>query len=212
MADSLGFNKIAGAVLATGLLVFGLGDLSQILFEKSPPTKAGYAIAIQEDTSGGPAADVIPDWGTVLPAANIAHGQQISGKCQSCHILDASGANNIGPGLYGVVGRPPGTHAGFTYDQAMADFAAKNKAWTYDLLYQFLKNPQGFMPGTKMTFVGLPTPQDRIDIIAYLRSNGSPTYPIPAPAPKAAASNAAASNSASNSAASNAAPAANSAK
>ena len=57
------------------------------------------------------------------------------------------------------------------------------------------------MPGTKMTFVGLPTPQDRIDIIAYLRSNGSPTYPIPAPAPKAATSNAAASNSASNSAA-----------
>ena len=94
----------------------------------------------------------------------------------------------------------------------MTDFAAKNKAWTYDLLYQFLKNPQGFMPGTKMTFVGLPTPQDRIDIIAYLRSNGSPTYPIPAPAPKAAASNAATSNSASNSAASNAAPAANSAK
>lgn len=193
MADSLAFNKIAGAVLATGLVIFGLQNVTSILFEKEKPQKPGYAIAIQEESSGGEAADVIPDWGTVLPAANIAHGQEISQKCQACHLLDASGANNIGPGLYGVVGRPPGTHPGFSYDQAMTDFAAKNKAWTYDLLYQFLKNPQGFMPGTKMTFVGLPSPQDRIDIIAYLRSNGSPNYPIPAPKPKAApASNAAA--------------------
>lgn len=213
MADSLGFNKIAGAALATGLVIFGLQNLTSILFEKSPPAKPGYAIAIQEETGGGgPAADVIPDWGTVLPTANIAHGQAISSKCQACHILDASGANNIGPGLYGVVGRPPGTHPGFTYDQAMQDFASKNKAWTYDLLYQFLKNPQGFMPGTKMTFVGLPDPQDRIDLIAYLRSNGSPNYPIPAPKPKAAASNAASNSAATNSAGSNSAPASNAAK
>ena len=213
MADSLGFNKIAGAVLATGLVIFGLQQITRIAFEQPAPAKQGYAIAVQEDTGGGEAADVIPDWGTVLPTANIAHGQSISAKCQACHILDASGANNIGPGLYGVVGRPPGTHPGFSYDQAMSDFAAKNKAWTYDLLYQFLKNPQGFMPGTKMTFAGLPTPQDRIDLIAYLRSNGSPTYPIPAPNPKAAASNSASNAAgASNAAASNAAPAANAAK
>jgi len=205
MADSLGFNKIAGAALATGLVIFGLQNLTSILFEKEAPTKPGYAIAIQEESAEGPAADVIPDWGTVLPTANIAHGQSISSKCQACHILDASGANNIGPGLYGVVGRPPGTHPGFSYDEAMTDFAAKNKAWTYDLLYQFLKNPQGFMPGTKMTFVGLPAPQDRIDLIAYLRSNGSPNYPIPAPKPKAAATNAA-SNSAPSNSASNSAP------
>jgi cytochrome c len=211
MADSLGFNKIAGAVLATGLVIVGLQQITRIAFEPKEAAKQGYAIAIQEDTSGGEAADVIPDWGTVLPTANIAHGQSISAKCQACHILDASGANNIGPGLYGVVGRPPGTHAGFSYDQAMGDFAAKNKAWTYDLLYQFLKSPQGFMPGTKMTFAGLPAPQDRIDLIAYLRSNGSPTYPIPAPNPKAAASNSASNATASNSA-SNAAPAANAAK
>jgi len=205
MADSLGFNKIAGAALATGLVIFGLQNLTSILFEKEAPAKPGYAIAIQEESGGGgPAADVIPDWGTVLPTANIAHGQSISAKCQACHILDASGANNIGPGLYGVVGRAPGTHPGYSYDQPMQDFASKNKAWTYDLLYQFLKNPGNFIPGTKMTFAGLPTPQDRIDLIAYLRSNGSPNYPIPAPAPKAAASNAA-----SNSAASNSAPASN---
>ncbi len=87
----------------------------------------------------------------------------------------------------------------------MQDFAKTHKAWTYDLLYQFLKNPGGFMPGTKMTFVGLPAPQDRIDVIAYLRSNGSPNYPIPPPKP------AAASNAAPAAGAGNAAPAANTA-
>jgi cytochrome c len=194
MAD-LTFNKIAGAVLATGLMIFGLQQLTRILFEQKPPTKPGYAIAVTETSEGGgEAVDVIPDWGTVLPKADIAKGQAITAKCASCHLFDPAGTNSTGPGLYGVVGRPPGTHAGFNYDSAMQDFAKAHKAWTYDLLYQFLKNPQGFMPGTKMTFVGLKEPQDRINVIAYLRSNGSPGVPIPAPNPKAAAPAAGASN------------------
>jgi cytochrome c len=195
MAD-LTFNKIAGAALATGLLIFGLQNLTSIVFEKEPPAKPGYAIAVAAETGGGEAAaDVIPDWGTVLPKADIAKGQAVTGKCASCHQFDPAGTNNIGPGLYGVVGREPGTHPGFSYDSAMHDFdTSGHKAWTYDLLYQFLKNPGGFMPGTKMTFVGLKDPQDRINVIAYLRSNGSPTYPIPAPAPAKPATAVAATN------------------
>jgi len=189
MADSLLFNKIAGAALATGLVIFGLQNAMGLIFEQAPPTKPGYKIAIQETSEGGAAAaDVPPDWGAVLPAANTAHGQQLTQKCASCHMFDPAGTNNIGPGLFGVVGRPPGTHPGYSYDQAMQDFAKTHKAWTYDLLYQFLKAPGSFMPGTKMTFVGLPDPKDRIDVIAYLRSNGSPNYPIPAPNPAKAPS------------------------
>ena len=190
MAD-LTFNKVAGAVLATGLVIFGLQNAMNILFEQSPPTKPGYAIAIQETPDNGAApADIPPDWGTVLPTADIAAGQTITSKCASCHLFTPDGANAIGPGLYGVVGRAPGTHPGFTYDSAMQDFAKTHPAWTYDLLYQFLKAPGQFMPGTKMTFVGLPEQKDRINVIAYLRSNGSTGYPIPKPAPaKAPATN-----------------------
>jgi len=213
MAD-LTFNKIAGATLATGLLIFGLQNLTSIVFEKAPPAKPGYAIAVAADTSeGGEVADVIPDWGTVLPKADIAKGQTVTGKCASCHQFDPAGTNNIGPGLFGVVGRPPGTHAGYAYDSAMQDFAKTHTAWTYDLLYQFLKNPQGFMAGTKMTFVGLKDPQDRINVIAYLRSNGSPNFPIPAPAPaKAAAPAAGAATNATAPATNATAPATNAAK
>jgi cytochrome c len=203
MADSLSFNKIAGAVLATGLVIFGLQNLTSIVFEKTPPATPGDKITIV-DTEGGAAApaDVPPDWGTVLPKADVAAGQAITAKCASCHQFDPAGTNGTGPGLFGVVGRKPASHPGYSYDQAMTDFSAKNPVWTYDLLYNFLKSPQGFIPGVKMTFVGLPQPQDRINVIAYLHTLGS-TLPIPAPAPAKPAA-AAASNAA--------APAANSAK
>src|SRR5690242_10381774 len=152
MADSLRFNKIAGAALATGLVIFGLQNLTSHLFEKTPPAKQGYAIQVADESgAGGEAADVIPDWGTVLPAADIAAGPAITGKGASCHQCDAAATPSTGPGLYGVVGRKPGSQANYTtYDQAMQDFSAKTPAWTYDLLYQFLKNPGTFMPGTKM--------------------------------------------------------------
>jgi cytochrome c len=216
MADSLAFNKVAGAVLATGLVIFGLQNLTAQMFEanRKPPAKPGYAIAITEEGGGGPAADVIPDWGSALPKADVAAGQAITAKCASCHKFDPSGANNIGPGLYGVVGRAPDTHPGYDYDAAMQDFAKTHKTWTYDLLYEFLKSPQGFMPGTKMTFAGLSDPQDRVNVIAYLRSDGSQAYPIPPPQPAAKAA-APAAGGATNSAApasnSAAAPASNSA-
>jgi cytochrome c len=218
MADDLTFNKIAGGVLATGLVIFGLANLTNIIFEKTPPAKPGYAIAVTE-TGGesGEAPDVIPDWGTVLPKADVSAGQALTAKCASCHQFDAADTPGTGPGLYGVEGRPPGTQAKYTtYDQAMQDFHKAHGEWTYDLLYEFLKSPQNFMPGTKMTFIGLKQPQDRINVIAYLHTLGA-TLPIPPPNPKAAApaAGAAATNSAapaSNSAATNsAAPASNSA-
>jgi cytochrome c len=213
MAD-LTFNKIAGAALATGLVIFGLQNLTAIVFEKEAPTKAGYAIAVSESTGGGgEAPDVLPDWGTVLPKADVAAGQAVTAKCASCHQFDPAGTNGTGPGLYGVEGRKPASHPGYSYDQAMTDFASKDPVWTYDLLYQFLKAPQGFIPGVKMTFVGLKSPQDRINVIAYLHTLGA-SLPIPAPNPKAAAPASPASNAAaaSNSAApSNAVAASNAA-
>jgi cytochrome c len=187
MSNDLTFNKIAGGLLATGLAIVGLGELSSIVYKFEPAKKPGYAIAVQEEsTGGGEAADVIPDWGTVLPMANVQAGAEVANKCKSCHNLDNGGPNLTGPNLYGVEGRKPGTHPGFSYSSAMTDFGGKNPAWTYDLLYQFLKGPAAYLNGTKMTFVGLKQPQDRINVIAFLHGQGS-TLPIPAPNPAAAA-------------------------
>jgi cytochrome c len=183
MAD-LTFNKIAGAVLATGLAITGLIQLSTGVFSQEPVKKPGFAVEVAAESGGGAeAVEVPPDWGTVLPKADVAAGQAVFAKCQSCHSLTANGT---GPNLFGVVGRKPGTEAGFSYSPAMQAFGAKQPIWDYQHIFEFIKNPQAYVSGTKMTFVGLKKPEDRINVIAYLHSQGS-SLPIPAPNPAAAA-------------------------
>ena len=185
MSD-LTFNKVAGAVLATGLAIFGLRELSSGVFSDEKVEKPGFAVEVAEETGGaGAAAEVPPDWGTVLPTADVAAGQAVFAKCQSCHNVTNGGANGTGPNLWGVVGHKPAAHAGFAYSPALQAFAAKQPVWDYEHIYEFVKNPQKYIPGTKMTFVGLKKQEDRINLIAYLHAQGS-SLPIPAPNPAAA--------------------------
>jgi len=188
MSD-LTFNKVAGAVLATGLAIFGLRELSSGLFGDEKVEKPGFAVevAAEEGAGGAAAADVPPDWGTVLPKADVAAGQATFAKCQSCHTDSNGGPNGTGPNLWGLLGRKPGSHPGFAYSPAMQAFGGKQPIWDYEHVYEFVKSPQAYINGTKMTFVGLKKQEDRINLIAYLRTQGSGSYPIPAPNPAAAA-------------------------
>ncbi len=96
MSDLTG-NKIFGAVLATGLVILGLQTVSEAVYHSHAPAKPGYAIAIKEDGRRRPAAaEVAPDWGTVLPVADIAAGQTVSSKCAACHNFAAGGPNLVG--------------------------------------------------------------------------------------------------------------------
>lgn len=182
MSD-LTFNKIAGAVLATGLAIVGLRELSAGVFAPEEVTKPGYAVEVAEEGGAGASGpELPPDWGTVLPAADVAAGETAFAKCKSCHTADQGGANGTGPNLFGVVGGKPGSHAGFAYSPAIAAFAGEHPQWTYDELNEFIKAPQKHMAGTKMTFVGLKKTDERINVIAYLASKGG-TLGVPAPDP-----------------------------
>ena len=125
----------------------------------------------------------MPDWGTVLPAADVAAGKTASVKCEQCHDLSKGGPNKIGPNLFGVVDRARASHEGFAYSSAMK---GKPGNWTYDELFKFIKAPGVDIPGTKMSFAGLRSEKDRINLIAFLRSNADSPAAIPAAAPKAA--------------------------
>jgi cytochrome c len=207
MSD-LTFNKIAGGVLLTGLIIFGLKEASDIVFAKHELEKPGYEIAVVEESGdGAAAAEVAPDWGSVLLVpANIEAGKAVTAKCASCHSFEQGGPNGTGPDLWDVLGRKPGSHGGFAYSGAMTEFGSKNPVWDYDHIDQFLKAPGKYISGTKMTFVGLKKQEDRIAVISYLHSLGS-KLPVPAPKPAGAAPAPAGEAPAAGAAASGAAPA-----
>ena len=189
--DSFEWNKIIGAVLGTVIFIFVVRLVAETVYEPAKPAKPGYVVeGVVETPAGGAAsapvaeAEVVPDFGTVLPAADVADGKTISTKCQQCHDINKGGPNKIGPELWNVVGRPRATEPGFSYSSAMK---AKGGAWTYEELFKFLHAPGSYIPGTKMSFAGLRSEKDRIDLIAFLRTQEDSPAPIPAPAPKAAA-------------------------
>jgi cytochrome c len=186
--DSWEWNKIIGAVLGTALFVLAVKFASEAIFENGLPDKPGYVIegvevAATSSAEAAPAAEALPDWGTVLASADVAKGHDISHRCEQCHDLSKGGPNKIGPNLWGVVGRPRATHEGFSYSGSMK---AMGGNWTFDELFKFLKSPGAYIPGTKMSFAGLRSPQDRINLIAFLRTNADSPMAIPAPKPAAA--------------------------
>jgi len=101
---------------------------------------------------------------SAVETGDPAHGKQIFAKCQACHSLEA-GVNKVGPSLNGLIGRASATAASYAYSDAMKNAHVN---WTPEILDQYLTNPRKMVPGTKMTFPGLPKDQDRADVISYL--------------------------------------------
>lgn len=95
-------------------------------------------------------------------------GEAVFTQCRTCHMIE-DGKNAVGPTLYGVVGREAGSVGGFNYSDANAN---ADVTWTAEVLYDYLKAPRDFMPGTRMAFAGIKDAQDRADLIAYLASQG----------------------------------------
>ena len=103
---------------------------------------------------------------TALPVGKADDGQTVFKRCLPCHQIGPGAKNSIGPSLNGVVGRKAGTYPGYAYSDANKNSGV---VWTEAALAQYLPSPKDFIPGTKMTFAGLPMPQDVANVIAYLR-------------------------------------------
>lgn len=183
--DSWEWNKIAGAVLGTLIFVLVVGLVADAVYEVPAPPKPGYVVqGVQTETASPvqkPAAtaeEALPDFAKAIPAADTGEGQKIAQRCAQCHDWSKGGPNKIGPNLYGVLGHPRASHPGFSYSSAMK---AKGGPWTYAELFQFLKSPATDTPGTKMTFAGLSSERQRIDLIAFIRTWADSPAPLPAP-------------------------------
>jgi len=188
--NSFEINKILGALLGTCLVLLAVHIASGAIFAPPVPAKPGYEIEVPKEQAAQPAegaakgpAEVPIE--TMLPTASIQAGLADTKVCQSCHTFGKGQPNNVGPNLYGVVGRPVASVAGFNYSAALK---AKGGTWTFDALNLWLAKPAADVPGTMMTFAGVSSEKQRADIIDYLNSNSDNPLPLPTAAQAAPAS------------------------
>lgn len=185
MSD-LKMNSVFGAGLAAVLGVMLVGVGAETLVHPNYPEKAAYLpeVVIEGPTTEGPSGP--PDFGRLFAdAAGLAElvtrGERVHAQCVSCHTFDAGGANGIGPNLHDAFGRAVGSHGGYAYSEAMAGHGG---SWDYLALDAFLTSPASNIRGTKMAFAGIRNVQDRVAIIAYLRSISPNNVALPAPLPE----------------------------
>jgi cytochrome c len=177
--DAFEVNKTVGAVLSAFLVIFASKTVLDIAYREHKPEKAGWALPITEVASHGkePAAPFeAKEVVALLPKANADSGQDSFKKCLSCHTPQKDGRNGTGPNLWGIVGRKPGSHAGFPYSEAMKN---KGGQWDWDALAAYLHDPKGAVPGNKMAFPGIKDNAELADVLAYLRklSDSPPALP-----------------------------------
>jgi cytochrome c len=180
--DSFEFNKIAGAVLGTALMVFGLNGAAEVIFHSENPEKPGFVIEVADAATGGETGGeeaAAISLGTLLAAADPKKGESAAKACAACHVFVKDGPNKVGPNLWDIVERPHAAVSGFPYSDAMK--AKASEAWTYEALNTFIKNPKEGVPGTKMVFGGLKKDTTRADLLAYLASLSDAPKPFPAP-------------------------------
>ena len=103
--------------------------------------------------------------GAARADGDAARGEKRFEACATCHSTER-GVNNVGPSLFGVLGRKAGEIADFRYSPAMR---TSGITWTAQTLDKFVADPQQEVPGNRMPFAGMPDPGDRADLIAYLQ-------------------------------------------
>ena len=92
-------------------------------------------------------------------------GEAVFKRCQACHVVDKE-QNRVGPHLVGLIGRKAGSVEGFKYSDAMKNSGI---TWNEAELDKYLENPKADIPGNRMAFPGLKKPEERADVIAYLK-------------------------------------------
>ena len=112
----------------------------------------------------------------MLASADAEAGKSATNVCKACHSFNKGGPNKIGPNLYGVVGNEIASHEGFNYSDALK---SKEGVWTFEKLSKYLKAPNEWAPGNKMSYQGIKDDQKRANVIEYMRQNDDSPKALP---------------------------------
>ena len=129
--------------------------------ETTAPDAAPVASPVVAPASAAPGAMMLASF-----TGDAVKGEKVFGQCKTCHVAE-KGVNRVGPSLWGIIGRPAGSIQGFKYSPANKN---SGLVWAPEQLFTYLEAPQKVIKGTYMAFAGLKNPQDRADVIAYLKT------------------------------------------
>jgi cytochrome c len=184
--DDLKFNKVAAGFLMASLLAMGGYKISEALIPHHELAENAYPIEVTVDVASATSA---PEQTgpepilALLASADSDAGMKTAKKCTACHVFEKGGQNKVGPALWDIVNKSKGAAAGFGYSEGLANAGGN---WDYVALNAFLYKPKEYISGTKMNFAGLKKPEDRAELIAYLRSLSDNPAALPSPADIAA--------------------------
>jgi cytochrome c len=102
---------------------------------------------------------------SAFAAGDPEAGAKVFTKCAACHKVGPGAKNGVGPELNGLDGRHSGSVAGYSYSDSNKNSGI---TWNEAKFKEYIAAPQKIVPGTKMTFPGLPNEADRENIWAYL--------------------------------------------
>ena len=186
--DSWEFNKIAAAVLAALLIIFGSSTLLELSHGGhgggDDHGKPGFVLPVSANAGaaakpGAPAAKGFDPAEVIakIAKADAKAGEGVFRQCKSCHTVNEGGKNGTGPNLYNIVNRKIASHAGFKFSKALTQ---KEGNWDYAKLAAFIHKPRAWASGTRMGFGGMPNTDDIASVIAYLRAQSKSPAPLPA--------------------------------
>ena len=174
--NSFEINKIITAILVTILVVFGIGKISDIIFDKKEENIVAYKVEAPEGLATQASTETAVDISALLALGDVAHGEKVFKKCKACHSIKQGGRNNIGPKLWNVMFRPVGVVTDFKYSKALTSYG---KEWSWEEMNGFLIKPSKWIPNNKMGFAGLKSEKDRSSVILYLNQNSDNPKPLP---------------------------------
>ena len=168
-------NKMIAAILITVLIIFGIGKISDLIFQNETNI-AAYKVEGTKKTNALQTKSEDVDISTFLAQGDVEHGKKVFKKCAACHSIAKDGRNKIGPALWSVMTKNAGSISDYKYSKALV---AYGKQWTFDELNGFLKKPAAWIKGNKMGFAGLKKDKDRASVILYLNVNSDSPIPLP---------------------------------
>jgi cytochrome c2 len=116
------------------------------------------------------AAPAEPAFDLASYVADPVKGEKVAAKCKACHTFAQGEPNRVGPNQWGIMGGPLGHSPGFAYSSALLAKKAEVPVWTDEAMHAFLAAPKEWLPGTKMQFNGIRNPQERADLIAWMKT------------------------------------------